>query len=238
MGKRNLVSIKHSWLDKFTIISTTKVMQRDSFKTTYKVFYIYLLSLSSLFLNNCFSKMSASSSKKAVQTKPRMKASTGTRSDNKLEKPRVYLQHACFICGNLMSNAKPTINHIDTIHGFNVPTRAIGRKRPQDNEFEYIRNMQMEHDVIHYACPSCWFHCPDDELEALNKHTREEHDPIQVDISKNGDLATVQRPRSRSNSVSSNRRSQTPTAAELNETRQIAQRLDELTDLFTKFFKG
>lgn len=56
-----------------------------------------------------------------------MKASTGTTSDNKLEKLRAYLEHTCFICGNIMSSAKQTINHVERIHGYDVPTRDVGR---------------------------------------------------------------------------------------------------------------
>ncbi|KAI7895533.1 uncharacterized protein EV154DRAFT_398546, partial [Mucor mucedo] len=86
----------------------------------------------------------------------------------------IYLQHTCYICGNAMSGGTQTINHIKAVHGYEIPSRAVGYKRPQDNDQEYVRDMSNA-DVLHYACPSCWFHCPEDDLEALNEHTRDEH---------------------------------------------------------------
>lgn len=191
-------------------------------------------------------------SRSSSPSNTKMKASTGTRSDNKMEKPRLYLEHTCYICGNIMSSAKQTINHVDRIHGYELPSREVGRKRPQDNEFEYLRDKMAEKDMSHYACPSCWFHCSEDDLEVLNRHTRDEHNPLKVDMTKDDDLTST-RPRNRSNSIlsnrsntSGNRRSRSNSVSNNNrqslgtlppsEVGELGEKLDELINLFKKFF--
>ncbi|KAG2194131.1 hypothetical protein INT47_004201 [Mucor saturninus] len=166
--------------------------------------------------------------------------STGSRSGK--GRRSILLRHACYICGGLMSNAGPTLNHLFNIHGFDLPSRERSRRRPQEPAYEFVRDPEMGYDEVHLACPSCWFHCPDGNLDALCKHTQDEHDPIEVDTEKRN---SMRRPsRSRSNSVTSTRQSSqpppptTPTQEETNETRQIAKKLAELTELFQTFFKG
>lgn len=48
----------------------------------------------------------------------------GTRSKNKLDKIAVNLEYACYICGNILSSPKQTINHVRKTHGRELPTRA------------------------------------------------------------------------------------------------------------------
>ncbi|KAI7894550.1 uncharacterized protein EV154DRAFT_599898 [Mucor mucedo] len=179
------------------------------------------------------------SSRANVQMRAR-RSSTGSRSGK--GRRTILLRHACYICGGLMSNAGPTLNHLYSIHGYDLPSRERSRRRPQEPAYEYVRDPQMGYDEVHLACPSCWFHCPDGDLDALCKHTQDEHDPVEVDMEKRD--AMMRRPsRSRSNSVTSTRQSSqppphtTPSQEETNETKQIAKKLAELTELFQTFFK-
>jgi hypothetical protein len=48
----------------------------------------------------------------------------GTRSENKLDKIAVHLEYTCFICGNILSSAKQTINHVRRIHNYDILSRA------------------------------------------------------------------------------------------------------------------
>lgn len=165
------------------------------------------------------------------QSSEKMKNSTKVTKGSNLGKPIIYLQYTCYICGNAMSSAKQTINHIKNIHGYEVPSRAVGRRRPQDNDYEYIRDKISERDALHYACSSCWFHCPEDNLEVLNKHTNDEHNPLKVDITKDDDLTSTRPIRMRSNNVSRSNHSDS-----LSDVDQINQKLDELINLFNKAF--
>ncbi|KAL0582166.1 hypothetical protein ABG067_008066, partial [Albugo candida] len=117
---------------------------------------------------------------------------TGNTSVTKIPKTRVFLEYPCYICGDMLSRAKNAIDHANRIHGFDIPSRLQGRKRPQDDFYEYIRDRNAEVDEMHYSCASCWFHCPEDEngIQTLNAHVRQEHDPIKVDESKEGDDVT------------------------------------------------
>lgn len=155
---------------------------------------------------------------------------------------RILIQHTCYICGRPMSNAAPTLNHLYNMHGIDLPSREPNQRRPAEIGYEYVRDPLMDFDEIRSACPSCWYHCPEGNLDALCKHTEKEHDPVEIEESKR-ETMMGRRTRSRSNSVSSMRqRSRPPTTTpteeeEVTETRQISKKLDELTDLFNSFFK-
>ncbi|KAI9261823.1 hypothetical protein EDC94DRAFT_608985 [Helicostylum pulchrum] len=99
---------------------------------------------------------------------------------NTLDKLSVHLEYACFICGIILSNSKTCIDHVKNIHGYVIPFRPPGR-RPENLKFSYVRDPEDEPWTIEeFACPCCWYHSPSDDLEALNEHIREEHNPTRV----------------------------------------------------------
>ncbi|GAA5811326.1 hypothetical protein MFLAVUS_004759 [Mucor flavus] len=99
---------------------------------------------------------------------------------NTLDKISVHLEHACFICGIILSGSKTCIEHVKNIHRYVIPFRPPGR-RPENAKFSYTSYPDDDPWTIEeYACPSCWYHSPSDDLEALNEHIREEHNPTRV----------------------------------------------------------
>lgn len=96
-----------------------------------------------------------------------------SRNDNR---ERVCLSHGCYVCGSVLSTASAARNHIARIHGMYLPPRDVGSRRPQENDCVFVPHDE-NRDSDHYACPSCWFHCPYEELDILNDHTLDEHDP-------------------------------------------------------------
>jgi hypothetical protein len=101
-------------------------------------------------------------------------------------KELIAFEYPCYICGNILSRAKQAIDHVRRIHGYNLPTRSVGRRRPPDPQYEYQNDIQNgEYDVIHYSCPSCWYHCPEAGLAELSEHINDTHHPVNLDPSKN-----------------------------------------------------
>ncbi|KAL9544382.1 hypothetical protein MBANPS3_007648 [Mucor bainieri] len=96
-------------------------------------------------------------------------------------KQKITFEYPCYICGHVLSRARITINHLQNIHGYSLPSRAVGRRRPADP------NYIAEFEAYHCACPSCWYHCPCDEeaLVSLANHVHEVHKPTIVDATKN-----------------------------------------------------
>ena len=154
-------------------------------------------------------------------------SSTGNTSINRTNRIAVRLEHACYVCGSVLSTASATINHLRSIHGVDIPPRMIGRKRPQDYDYDF-RGDQKDAE-LHYACSSCWFHCPQDNdtnagIQALNDHVLQEHDPIKVDIrNPNRGNSTS----SRRNSTSSSRNS---TSSRRNSTSSSSTHQPDITD--------
>ena len=93
-----------------------------------------------------------------------------------LNKIEVYIEYACFICGIVLSSPKTCLDHVRKIHGYELPPRPVEeKKRPRHHRFKYVRDKSGPYTIVEYACPSCWFHSPETDLEALNEHIREEH---------------------------------------------------------------
>lgn len=120
----------------------------------------------------------------------RNNSQSSTRSVKKrnLDKILVYLEYACFVCGNILGNATTCINHVKRLHGYIIPPRPAGEKRPRHILFDYVDDQSDPLTIVEYACPCCWFHSPPDDLEALNEHIRKEHEPIKV---KNHNISDV-----------------------------------------------
>ncbi|KAK4516462.1 A_deaminase domain-containing protein [Mucor velutinosus] len=99
----------------------------------------------------------------------------------------ITFTYPCYICGNILSKARQAINHVEVIHGYKLPVRQVGHKRPQDPHYEYNNDPDTvdDYDVSHYACASCWFHCPEAGLKELSDHVNQVHHPENVDPEKN-----------------------------------------------------
>jgi Pyruvate/2-oxoacid:ferredoxin oxidoreductase delta subunit len=159
----------------------------------------------------------------------------------KFDKPRVHLLDTCYICGNNFSKAVVVIDHVRRIHGYDLPRRRQGYKRPQNKNAEYVRDKNGEWDYQDLACPSCWFHCPEEELRELNQHTRDTHDPIKVDISKDDDDGYIS-----AGSGGRNRRERSGTpgvriregsAGSIDDAaKEISTKLEEITKIFKSLF--
>lgn len=193
-------------------------------------------------------------------------ASRATRSPSappteaKYDKPRIHLLDTCYICGNNFSKARVVVDHVRRIHGYELPVRRQGYKRPQNKYAEYVRERNGEFDHEEIACPSCWFHCPKENLKALNDHTRETHHPEKVDISKEDEDDYIpsdekeERPRPRRASTASasgrgREKSATPSnggdrtfreGSVLSDEayKEITGKLDELANIFKTLFNN
>lgn len=174
-----------------------------------------------------------------------------TLKEAKYGKPRVHLLDTCYICGNNFSSARQTIIHVRRIHGYGLPSRRQGHKRPQNKYMAYVRerNGQWDHEEI--ACPSCWFHCPEENLTDLNDHIHQVHVPNKVDPTKEDDgyasaasatsEASRRMRRRRSTSTGEEqsggriREGSAPPAVSDKSLREINTRLEDLTNIFKSF---
>ncbi|KAI8079386.1 hypothetical protein BDF21DRAFT_463458 [Thamnidium elegans] len=96
-------------------------------------------------------------------------------------KDLIALDYGCYICGRIYSTPATARKHVRNIHGYNIPGRTNCLTRPMAVNHYYVSRKDANYyDVIHYACPSCWFHCPLDELDLLLDHTIIEHNPRPV----------------------------------------------------------
>ncbi|GAA5807216.1 hypothetical protein MFLAVUS_000571 [Mucor flavus] len=126
--------------------------------------------------------------------------------EEKVGKDLVALNHGCYICGNVYSSAAYVLDHVYNTHGIDLPARRPNIRRPQDRQYDYVMGKDaVEYDEEHYACPSCWFHCPMDELEVFHAHTVEEHDPVRIRPEFEEENGSGRRRSSRPSSRQSNR---------------------------------
>lgn len=126
--------------------------------------------------------------------------------DEKVGKDLIALNHGCYICGNVYSSAAYVLDHVYGTHGIDLPARRPSVRRPQDRQFDYVMGKDAtEYDEEHYSCPSCWFHCPMDELKVFHAHTVEEHDPVRIRPESEEENGAGRRRSSRPSSRQSNR---------------------------------
>jgi hypothetical protein len=107
------------------------------------------------------------------------------KHDENNNKQLVKFEYPCFICSYIMSKPKVVIDHVRRIHGYEIPTRHVGYKRPPNSEYDYQNDPKGDFDVLHYSCASCWFHCPETGIEEIHEHVETTHKPKNVDPSKN-----------------------------------------------------
>lgn len=148
-----------------------------------------------------------------------------------LDKITVYLDYACFICGIILRNAKTCIDHIEKIHRYRIPPRY--GQRPENRQYTYVSNKNGPWTIEEYACPSCWFHAPSDDLESLNEHIREEHHPERIE--KNGpDSILISSSTSESETVSAAGSSsdEDGTKSDTEFYQKVVEKLEELKSFF------
>ncbi|KAI9483914.1 MAG: hypothetical protein EXX96DRAFT_448472, partial [Benjaminiella poitrasii] len=87
----------------------------------------------------------------------------------------VSFEYPCYICGNILSRARLVIDHVKRVHGYELPVRHVGHHRPVDPEYEFQNDPNGKSEVVHYACASCWFHCPEAGLGELAEHYETAH---------------------------------------------------------------
>ncbi|CEP09194.1 hypothetical protein [Parasitella parasitica] len=105
-------------------------------------------------------------------------------------KKKIAFEYPCYICGTVLSKARQVLNHVNSTHGYDLPARPVGRRRPEDPKYTYVNNPQNRQDFedSHFSCSSCWFHCPANDkkgLVHLAQHINKTHRPVNVDSSKN-----------------------------------------------------
>lgn len=66
--------------------------------------------------------MSSSSGRRSSRQK--VQATGSAKKTTKDEKESIYLEHACYICGETKNNAKQTIGHIEKAHSYQIPSRS------------------------------------------------------------------------------------------------------------------
>ncbi|KAG2199901.1 hypothetical protein INT46_008040 [Mucor plumbeus] len=177
--------------------------------------------------------------------------------------------YPCYICGNILGKGRQVINHIEAIHGYKLPARSVGHKRPPDTLYEYKNDpsSREEYDLSHYACSSCWFHCPEAGLKELSDHINATHHPENVDSTKNkngeikgGEVTDIDRNAALAKARIEARKAEAETTDEEGEDEDeemvetedkqknkaqpkrdmsdVYQKLNELADMFQKLFKG
>lgn len=114
-----------------------------------------------------------------------VKSSTSQKKLLDLNKIQVYLEYTCFVCGIVLGSPKSSIDHAKKIHGYIIQPRPENqKKRPRHHRFAYVKEKGGLYTIVENACPSCWFHSPEGDLEALNEHVREEHNPVKINDQK------------------------------------------------------
>ncbi|KAI8385746.1 hypothetical protein BD560DRAFT_384212 [Blakeslea trispora] len=160
-------------------------------------------------------------------------------------KEAVTLDYACYICKSILSKPAQVIQHVESVHGYRLPRRHVGHKRPLDPNYHFVgKNDLEEAQISHYACSSCWFHCPETGIAELADHVIMEHNPqavtpskpskiYQKDISKN----KQQEPESKKEGLIHEQKQDIPTDSkqespnDTNLQRDLISKLSEVTEL-------
>ncbi|KAI8987860.1 hypothetical protein BDF20DRAFT_910407 [Mycotypha africana] len=116
------------------------------------------------------------------------------------EKKTLLLVYPCYLCdgdGPTYQKAARLIMHIRDQHGFLLPSRHTGVRRPANRHYNYQTDMKIKWDEQQNACPSCWYHT--DALEELSLHISKEHDPPACEpLSQHNDASSRRGTRRRS----------------------------------------
>ncbi|KAI9469001.1 MAG: hypothetical protein EXX96DRAFT_452264, partial [Benjaminiella poitrasii] len=111
------------------------------------------------------------------------------------KKKVLNLVYPCYICCSSHNNneyvaygvAARAINHVREAHGYYLPSRRRGIRRPKNDRYDYQSNMKMHWDEQHYACTSCWYHA--DSLDRFIEHVKTRHTPSKYEDGQVDDQA-------------------------------------------------
>lgn len=99
----------------------------------------------------------------------------------------IAFQYPCYLCKEVFSTAVDVKSHIICVHHYYFPELVsdTGDIRPAEDNVEFKELPCSEEDakdlVFHSACPSCWYHCPAQDVLELEVHIIEVHGPISND---------------------------------------------------------
>jgi hypothetical protein len=126
-----------------------------------------------------------------------------------MEKVSVHLLHPCYDCYDFFCSPQSVIKHIKARHGVEISGRQPGKSRPLSKSYYYEKS-PYDGSVIHYACPSCWFHCSESAEDAFTRHVIENHvcptnnlifeeviEENQTSIDENDGLESIKRAKSK-----------------------------------------
>ncbi|GAA5806257.1 hypothetical protein HPULCUR_011788 [Helicostylum pulchrum] len=118
--------------------------------------------------------------------------------DDNTAKVLIALHHGCYICGQFYRTPSTALNHVRTVHGRDIPGRGRGKARPIKKCYQYVMRMDTDDfDEAHYSRPSCWFHCPLNEIVLFQDHTIKEHNPKPITIGSDDEYGTKKGTKSR-----------------------------------------
>lgn len=131
-----------------------------------------------LFFLSLVSRIAYNMTRERSNSQSSVKSTASRKRSTDLNKIEVYLEYPCFICGLVLGSAKSSIEHVKKIHSYEISYRPKDQvKRPRHHRFFYVRDKSGQYTITENACPSCWFHCPVQDLDCLNEHVRETHCP-------------------------------------------------------------
>jgi hypothetical protein len=89
------------------------------------------------------------------------------------DKIKVHFINPCYECHVTLSNPSTVLKHLKNDHGIEIDGRQPIQKRPTSKAYTYQKDYTND-CVIHFACPSCWFHCSED-FDIFSRHVIENH---------------------------------------------------------------
>ncbi|GAN03837.1 hypothetical protein MAM1_0049c03292 [Mucor ambiguus] len=102
----------------------------------------------------------------------------------------IALQYPCYVCKEIFSTAVDVKSHVICAHHYCLPELAseASKTRPAEDHFEFKELPCLEENakslMIHFACPSCWYHCPAQDVLEYEVHIIEVHNPSSIDTTQ------------------------------------------------------
>ncbi|KAI7904596.1 uncharacterized protein BX663DRAFT_322147 [Cokeromyces recurvatus] len=92
----------------------------------------------------------------------------------------VFIEYHCHVCNERLSTAPVLIKHLEKFHSIQIERRKPGKNRPKDVKYEFKKKKEANTNyVIHFGCPTCWFHC-EPNYQTIAEHIKNEHVDNQV----------------------------------------------------------
>lgn len=86
----------------------------------------------------------------------------------------IFIENRCHKCHKVLVKPPTLISHLKTQHQIIMFPRPTGSGRPQNKAYS-INQRKTDGCEIHVGCPSCWFHCPESDMEGYIRHIEEAH---------------------------------------------------------------